>query len=142
MANFDIAYKKTGGWEGFYSNDPNDTGGETIYGVSRKNNPGWLGWRIVDNYKKLPGFPANMKKDTQLPGLAKELAKNKYWDVLRLTEINNQYLANRLYDISYNKGQGVALRFMADLTLTNSKTVTNEMIKLLNDEKRIINRIV
>ena len=32
MAIFDIAYKKTGGWEGFYSNDANDTGGETVYG--------------------------------------------------------------------------------------------------------------
>lgn len=142
MAKFDIAYKKTGGWEGFYSNDKNDTGGETIYGVSRKNNPGWLGWRIVDEHKYKPGFPGNLRGNKELPELAKELYKNKYWDVLRLSEIGSQNLANRLYDVSVNKGQGVALRFMNDLALLNSKTVTDNMIKLLNDEKRTINRIV
>lgn len=139
MANFDIAYKKTGGWEGFYSNDPKDTGGETIYGVARKHNPAWAGWVIVDSYKKQPNFPANMRKETRLPALAKTLYKQKYWNPVRLTEINSQSLANKLYDISVNKSPSVAIRFMSDLTLKPNKSVTNEMIKILNDEKRVFN---
>lgn len=138
MAIFDIAYKKTGGWEGFYSNDANDTGGETVYGVSRKNNPKWAGWKIVDSYK-VSGFPGNMKNDKTLPILARELYKSNYWNIIRLSEINNQHLANKLYDISVNKGKGIAIRFMAELTYINSSTVTNEMIKKLNDEKVVNN---
>jgi lysozyme family protein len=37
--------------EGGYSNDPDDTGGETMYGISRVYNPDWPGWMLVDAAK-------------------------------------------------------------------------------------------
>ena len=42
----DIVFKA----EGFYSNDIDDSGGETLYGIARNKNPKWLGWKIVDEY--------------------------------------------------------------------------------------------
>ncbi len=38
--------------EGIWSDDPDDRGGETCFGLTRKNNPDWVGWVDVDNYKK------------------------------------------------------------------------------------------
>lgn len=39
-------------WEGYYANDPHDHGGETVWGISRKFNPSWEGWKIVDGNRK------------------------------------------------------------------------------------------
>lgn len=52
MANFKIALDKVLSREGGYINDPDDKGGETYKGISRKYNPDWKGWRIIDNTKK------------------------------------------------------------------------------------------
>lgn len=38
--------------EGGYSNHPSDYGGETIYGISRKYHPNWLGWKYLNNPTK------------------------------------------------------------------------------------------
>jgi len=34
-------------WEGGYSNDPDDAGGETYKGITRKHHPDWQGWQFV-----------------------------------------------------------------------------------------------
>ena len=39
MNDFDKAVKFTLKWEGGYSNDPNDPGGETKYGISKRSYP-------------------------------------------------------------------------------------------------------
>ena len=38
-------------FEGGYANDPNDSGGETFRGVSRRNWPKWPGWPLIDRAK-------------------------------------------------------------------------------------------
>ena len=48
MSDFNIAYAKTGHAEGGYANNPDDSGGETVQGISRNNFPKWRGWMIVD----------------------------------------------------------------------------------------------
>ncbi len=52
MAKFIDAYKKVLNNEGIYSNDPDDAGGETYKGISRKANPNWDGWISIDAIKK------------------------------------------------------------------------------------------
>ena len=53
MAIFNLAYKKLEVAEGGYVNDPDDKGGETYKGISRKANPNWAGWISIDQIKKL-----------------------------------------------------------------------------------------
>lgn len=140
MADFMIAYKRTNVFEGFYSNDPDDTGGETLYGISRKKGaPFPEFWAIVDEYKKKPGFPNNMKGDQKLISMKTNWYKRNYWDVLRADELRYQPIANMLYDISVNKGASVAIRFMAEMAGVASKVVTDAIIKYFNNENRTFN---
>jgi lysozyme family protein len=39
IEDYDIAFENTIGLEGSYTNDPNDPGGETNWGLSKKSNP-------------------------------------------------------------------------------------------------------
>ena len=135
MADFNIAYKRTNVFEGFYSNHKNDAGGETLYGISRlKGAPFPEFWKIVDEFKKLPGFPGNMKGNRQLITMKTSWYKKNYWDVLLADRLKNQGIANQLYDISVNKGQGVAIRFMGEsMGVRNLRTVTNQIIEKLNE---------
>ena len=51
MANFGDAFKKLSIKEGGYVNDKDDAGGETYKGISRRYNPTWQGWTMIDSYK-------------------------------------------------------------------------------------------
>jgi len=51
MGLFEPANEKTGGHEGGYSKNPNDRGGETIFGIARKFWGDWEGWSILDTIK-------------------------------------------------------------------------------------------
>ena len=138
MANFNIAYKRTNFWEGFYSNNPNDSGGETLYGISRVKGAAFPEfWAIVDSYKKKPNFPNNMAGDQQLKAMKTDWYKKNYWDVLKGDDIKNQGIANQLYDISVNKGWGAAIRFLGEaLGVKDLRVVTNQIIQQLNEIDR------
>lgn len=112
MANFNLAYTITMKHEGSYANNPADRGGETWKGIARKMHPEWKGWAIVDEYRKKPGFPANLGDAPGLQDLVLSFYKNEFWDYLRLDEIKDQRIGNELFDTSVNMGQGVAAIFL------------------------------
>lgn len=111
MANFSDAIAKVLVNEGGYVNDPNDKGGETIFGVSRRANPNWVGWSTVDKIKK--SNPNDFKKllnsNITLKNQAKQLYKQKYWDVMDLDDIPNQKIAFQLFDTAVNMGPSKAI---------------------------------
>ncbi len=109
MANFEISYKLTANNEGFYSLDPNDAGGETIYGVARKMHPNLKLWTIVDRFKKQPGFPNNMKGNTEIIQEVKNFYYSVFWIPIRGNEIKAQKSADSLYDSGVNMGVGRAI---------------------------------
>ena len=52
----DINFKKAfeaviNGFEGKYSNNKDNPGGETYKGIARNMNKDFEGWRIIDNYR-------------------------------------------------------------------------------------------
>lgn len=59
MADFDQAHKFVERREGFYSNDPADPGGETLYGIARTRHPNWGGWETWDQNR--------VKREQDLP---------------------------------------------------------------------------
>lgn len=108
MASFITAINITLAHEGGYVDDPDDRGGETVCGISRKAHPDWEGWKEVESIKDrmvaykefLNNFFNHALGKSMIYGLYKE----EYWDKLRCNDIDEQLLANELFDIAVNMG--------------------------------------
>lgn len=96
--------------EGIFSNDKNDPGGETIFGLTRVADPDWQGWKIVDQYKAKSGYPKNLPYDV-LIAVASPYYKAKYWDYAKLDQFPI-VIAAEVFDQSVNIGDGIAIRHL------------------------------
>lgn len=107
MANFNEEFDKLILAEGGYVNDKDDSGGETYLGISRKYNPKWIGWKTIDDVKKVNGtknITKILKQNKNLTNKASIYYKMKYWDIFRLDEIPNQKIAHQIFDTCVNMG--------------------------------------
>lgn len=120
MAEFKTAYFKTLIHEGGYSDHPSDRGGETYKGIARSRNSAWGGWSIIDGYKSRADFLKALEEDPHLENLVIALYKMNYWDRLSLDDMNDQLIAEELFDTAVNMGIGTASRFLQEaLNLLN-----------------------
>ena len=101
MANLFRALEYVLQWEGGYSNDPVDHGGETNYGITQitlnryiKSHPGT---KVPDRVKKLS------VKD------AEEIYRAEYW---KFDKIIDQSIATKLFDMAVNMGVGTAVKML------------------------------
>lgn len=85
MGYFDKAFDKLIEFEGGYVNDPDDDGGETKYGISRRTYP-----------------DLNIGKLTLCD--AREIYYNDFWLVNRYDEISSILIVIKLFDMSANMG--------------------------------------
>lgn len=108
MANFEKALLITLKSEGVYDNDPQDTGGETYKGIARNKNPQWSGWVDVDVAKRTDNFPANLESNVQLQESVKSFYKTNYWDKVQGDKIDNQCVAESIFDFAVNAGHVVS----------------------------------
>lgn len=113
MADFKTAYKKIEAAEGSYCFDPDDAGGETYKGISRRANPNWDGWISIDDIKKFhpTTFKDILKKTPELEKKVQDLYKDKYWDCFNLDDVPNQLVAEQMFDTAVNQGQTAAVKF-------------------------------
>ncbi|MEK9157683.1 MAG: glycosyl hydrolase 108 family protein [Patescibacteria group bacterium] len=106
MANFETAYKNyILPNEGGYANAPADKGGETYAGIARNFNKDWEGWTLIDfEKKKLKGVA--IKNNTKFPAI--QYAVEKFylarWNTTNIGKIDNQEVANLLYDFQVHSG--------------------------------------
>lgn len=114
MANFEKAHSEVADIEGGYSNDPNDTGGETFKGVSRNNFPDWLGWSLIDTLKRQSGFPQNALADQMLNDLVKDWYKQHFWNVFNLDALKSDHVAFEVFEQSVNHGAGRGTRHIQE----------------------------
>lgn len=112
MSNFATAYNITMVIEGGYANNPNDHGGQTWKGIAQNMHPEWLGWAIIEAAKPQFDFPACLKRNTELENLVLEFYKEQFWDSLSLDLVNDQKIANELFDTGVNMGTGIAAIFL------------------------------
>lgn len=122
MGTFIDAHKIVMIHEGGYANDPNDPGGETYKGVSRKFFPGWTGWALIDQHKTDPaGFQFALQTDGKLEQMVLDFYKTNFWDDLKLDYVKEQPLCVELYDTGVNMGLPIAKRFLQQsLNLNNN----------------------
>lgn len=117
MNHFDTAYEQVVQHEGVYSNDPNDTGGETVFGVSRNNFPKWEGWAIVDAHKRnhtTAELRAYLRNNEEILALVKEWYKVNFWNKFGLDDIKDYSLAYEVFDQSVNLGVGRTAGFVQE----------------------------
>ncbi len=101
------AYREVVGTEGFYSNHPNDKGGETYMGISRVFHPNWAGWRYVDMEKqRYGGFLKNNHKINNpiLTSHVMSFYKETFWDKANLSQIQDKNLQRIILDAYINAG--------------------------------------
>lgn len=137
MANFIIAYKKTGGFEGGWNHVKGDRGGETYKGIARNYWPKWEGWKIVD--KKKPLKHGAIIKDEALEQHVQKFYKKQFWDVVGGDQIEDQNIANTLYDFGVNAGHGRSIENIQKvLGMTATGKVSAELIKRINNPENYL----
>jgi lysozyme family protein len=97
--SFEKAFSHTLGLEGKYSNNPNDSGGETMWGITKA---------LAVHY----GYSKPMR---DMPiSIAKHIYKNEFWDKLLLEEVAKMShdLAVEMFDTAVNMGGAVAVMFL------------------------------
>jgi len=126
MAEFNIALQKTFAYEGGYSNDPNDLGGETYKGISRASHSAWKGWVIVDKYKKQPGFPATLDKDVEIQKQVELFYLYEFWLPIKADLIQNQLSADSIFDFAVNAGINKSVELTQSIVGTKADGIIGE----------------
>ena len=116
MAQFDAAFDATMKAEGGYVNDPQDPGGETYKGIARTRNSKWPGWTTIDLMKEKRNFPKNLDGNGELQEHVKNLYERNYWDKVKGDDIQNQDIAESLFDFAVNAGPKTSAK-LAQLTV-------------------------
>ena len=85
--------------EGGYSNDPNDSGGETNFG-------------ITVSVARVNGYLADMSKMPR--SVAEQIYEKKYWTDPCFHKVHNVYInvAREMFDTGVNCGTGKAIEFL------------------------------
>lgn len=113
MSIFDKAFEDIVGIEGGYVNNPNDKGGETKYGISKRSYP-------------------NVDIKNLTLNDAKEIYYKDFWNTkrLELSLINDEPIALELFDTSVNMGIVTASKFLQEaLNLMNrSQTDWDDLV--------------
>ena len=115
MATFSISFNKTMKFEGGYANNPNDNGGETYKGISRKNFPDWQGWAIVDKYKQSihssKDLNATLKGNVQIQAMVSTFYRVNFWNPIKGDGITYQTHADNMFDFAVNSGVSRAVKY-------------------------------
>jgi lysozyme family protein len=117
------------GYEGKYSNDKDDPGGETYKGISRNMNKDWEGWKIIDSYKGKKYYPEILKIDFKLQALVVDFYKKNYWDAFG-GDVFDYEIGEEMFDQSVNLGVKRAIEH-----LQRSLNILNERQRHYNDIK-------
>lgn len=135
MADFAAAFAATMKAEGGYVNDPQDPGGETYKGIARKRNSKWDGWTIIDMAKRERNFPANLDSNAALQGKIKDFYEVNYWDKVRGDEIENQHVAESIFDFAVNAGT-ISSAKLAQITVGAEPdgTIGQVTLKKINED--------
>jgi lysozyme family protein len=102
MSNFDEAFNYTVANEGdTYTNDPNDKGGPTKFGITLATLSSYVG------HQAIPRDVQNLTLDE-----AKEIYKRDYWLKMECDQIRDKGVAMALFDIGVNFGPSEGVRLI------------------------------
>ena len=127
--SFKNALTKLLNHEGGYANDPDDKGGETYRGISRKNFPNWIGWNIIDYYKTTKHFEEHLTSDFNLQAHVEDFYKTNFWNKMHCDFIPTE-IAEELFELSVNTG------------LKRATSILQTTLNILNRNEKAYNDIL
>ena len=102
MADFDTAFQRMMIFEGWVLEDvPGDNGGETCCGITRKYNPAWPGWNVIEKQKLATGKADITARDLR------QCVEQFYlgeWNILCLDAVRSQKIADQIFQAFINIG--------------------------------------
>lgn len=113
MATFATFSPFLSSWEGGYTNNRNDRGGETYRGVTAAT------WAA---YCKKQGISTPLKKMTQAQWA--DIMRSGYWDAVRASDLRSQSVANQVADFAVNAGTSRAARTLQQAVNEATHTAT------------------
>lgn len=116
MADFDKAFaivlKREGGYT--FTDDKDDPGGQTYAGISRRANPQWSGWHLVDRDRSAFVYGIAPETEVELRSHVRSLYQRKYWHPIGGNDLPSQHVANILFSTAVLSGVKTA-RAMAKI---------------------------
>lgn len=113
--DFESALKLVGLAEGGYTNDPNDSGGETICGLARNKNPDLSIWQTVDEWKARgvtgDGLDKLARADIFFMQRVHAAYRGRYWVMAHCDDVP-PLLRYPLFSCCVNCGAGVAVKLL------------------------------
>ena len=132
MANFKKEFNKIIVTEGGYVNDPDDKGGETYLGISRKAHPYSTICKDIDEYKnkyKVSDLTKKLKLNTDITNRISKIYKDEYWDIFDLDKVPNQRIAHQIFDDAVNRGVKSATRLAQQVMgMTVTGVISEELL--------------
>lgn len=113
LSNFPTFMKDVLRFEGYYSNDASDPGGETLFGISKVHNSTWGGWKTFEELVEANNYelPDETLCYQTLQDEVESFYKNLYWDKVRADELPSG-IDLFTADIAVNMGVGRAARIL------------------------------
>ena len=98
-------------YEGIYSNDKDDKGGETVFGIARNIHPDLKLWVIVDSFKQSEYFLNLIGNDKHLFDLVSDFYFEEFWKPLHC-DIFPPSIAAELFESAVNIGLESEIRIL------------------------------
>jgi len=96
-----------------YASVEGDRGGETVWGISRANHPGWEGWSLVDGMRARGGNVAVLvAKSDDLEEMALAYYETEFWNRYEVFRIPNGGIAAAYFDSLMNHSPRAAGRLL------------------------------
>lgn len=146
MAVFEKAYfTYVKPWEGYYANVAGDKGLETYAGITKKNFPDWEGFKVIDAYKRARGgsLPNNFKIP-ELENMVTDFYLSRLWTPNGFGKIQNQEIANLLFDFFVNSGTGAITSIQKIVGATPDGVMGPATISAINsaDSKKVYDALL
>ncbi len=124
MINFKRAYDKLIAYEGGYVNDPDDRGGETYKGISRKFHPNWCGWELVDEFKH--NLALLKENEHRIEPCVEKFYLENYWQKIHGDALP-YVIAEELFEQAVNLGIKKAVKhFQRALNILSKKDLLDD----------------
>lgn len=100
MAEFTDAFNHVIEVEGGFvlTNDPDDKGGMTFAGISRKHWPDWDGWPLIDNGKEVPRR------------MVCDFYRDNFWAPIHGDALGSQKIATSIFSFAVNAGAKTSIK--------------------------------